>query len=87
MALRLGSRLGSTEKPLAGIQHKGQPIVDGALGQGFVLRVGALRRIEPSKRGAPPSEGLLTLLARPLGKVGLRKRIKDYIYRKVFPLK
>ena len=61
--------------------------MDGALGQGFVLRIRAPQRIEPSKRGALPSEGLLTLLARDPKRVGLYKRTKDYIYGKGFPLK
>ena len=87
MALRLGGRLGSTEKPLAGKQRRRQPIVDRALGQGFILRVRAPQRIDPSKQGAPLSEGLLILLAGPQGIIGLRKRIKDYIYRKHLPLK
>ena len=87
MALRLSSRLGSIEKPLAGKQLRRQLIVDRALGQGFVLYIGALRRMEPSKRGAPLSEGLLTLLARPRRIIGLRKRTKDYIYGKGFLLK
>ena len=87
MALRLGSWSGSTEKLLAGKQRRGQPIVDRALGQGFVLRVRAPRKIEPSKRGAPLSEGLLTLLAKLYGIVCLRKRTKDYIYRIGFLLK
>ena len=80
MALRLGSHLGSTEKLLAGKQRRGQLIVDRALGQGFVLRIGAPRRMDPSKRGAPLSEGLLILLVKLHRIIGLRKRIKDYIY-------
>ena len=87
MALRLGSRSGSTEKLLAGKQCRGQPIVDRALKQGFVLRVRAPRRMEPFKRGALLSEGLLTLLARTQGIMGLRKRTKDYIYGKHLPFK
>ena len=87
MALRLGSRLGSTEKLLAGTHYRGQLIIDGALRQGFVLRIRAPQRMEPSKRGALPSEGLLTLLAGPQENMGLRKRTKDYIYGKGFPLK
>ena len=87
MALRLGSRLGSIEKLLARKQRRGQLIVDRALGQGFASRVGAPRRMDPSKRGAPPSEGLLTLLAELYRIMGLRKRTKDYIYGKGFLLK
>ena len=87
MALRLSSRLGSTEKPLAGKQRRGQLIVDRALGQGFVLRIRAPRRIDPFKRGAPPSEGLLILLAELHRIIGLRKRTKDYIYGIGFPLR
>ena len=87
MALRLGSRLGSTEKLLAGTHYRRQLIVDGALRQGFALRIRAPRRMEPFKRGALLSEGLLTLLARTQGIMGLRKRTKDYIYGMGFPLK
>ena len=87
MALRLGGRLGSIEKLLAGKQRGGQPIVGGALGQGFASRIGAPQRMDPSKQGAPPSEGLLILLAKPQRIMGLRKRTKDYIYGKHLPLK
>ena len=87
VALRLSSLLGSIEKPLAGKQRRGQPIIDRALRQGFASRIGAPRRMEPSKRGALLSEGLLTLLAGPQGIIGLRKRTKDYIYGKGFLLR
>ena len=83
MALRLSGRSGSTEKLLAGKQYRGQLIINRALRQGFVLRIRAPRRMDPSKRGALLSEGLLILLVRPQGKIDLHKRTKDYIYRRV----
>ena len=67
---------------MAGKQYKGQLIVNRALRQGFALYIRAPRKMEPSKRGALPSEGLLILLAEPQRIVGLRKRTKDYIYGK-----
>ena len=61
--------------------------MDGALGQGFILYIGAPRKMDPSKRGALLSEGLLILLAEPQRIIGLYRRTKDYIYGEHLPLK